>query len=112
MHASRVKLPGQSLGGGRRLASSRSEAWQSGRAPLALLRSNRIARPGSIRTSALMHGEASVKAATVAMPELMDAAEDLECTWDNAGDLQPTGEWRRNLDLRVSVSNGGKRELG
>jgi hypothetical protein len=40
-------------------------------------------------------------AAAVDMPELVMDQNTPAVTWDNGGDLQPTGEWRRNLDLKV-----------
>ena len=37
-------------------------------------------------------------AAAIALP-----SEAESITWNNGGDLQPSGEWRRNLDLKVRL---------
>ena len=39
-----------------------------------------------------------VGAAAITLPN----EETNSITWNNNGDLQPSGEWRRNLDLKVS----------
>lgn len=78
-----------------------------GRKSLPARAASRAARPAARRPLAVRAQSAKGvnAAAAVEMPGMVyeGDSKQQEITWNNGGDLQPTGEWRRNLDLKVGV---------
>mmetsp|Transcript_34207 Transcript_34207/g.87475 ORF Transcript_34207/g.87475 Transcript_34207/m.87475 type:complete len:490 (-) Transcript_34207:224-1693(-) len=76
-----------------------------GRKSLPARAASRAARPAARRPLAVRAQAAKGvnAAAAVEMPGMVyeGDSKQQEITWNNGGDLQPTGEWRRNLDLKA-----------